>query len=67
MVSRDLFALRVVGIKIRCDVRERVARNSSMRRCAVPRPTPLGRLRLPVSRALFYCVARFEVGEREIG
>lgn len=41
VVSADLRVSRVVGMRIRCEVRERVVRNSSMRRWQMPRPTPL--------------------------
>ena len=42
IASRDFWTDRVVGIRIRCEVRERVARKSSMIRWPMPRPTPLG-------------------------
>lgn len=32
---------RAVGMMVICDVRERVAMNSSIRRCAIPKPMPL--------------------------
>jgi hypothetical protein len=41
IVSSDFCAERVVGRRMRWDVRDRVARNSSMRRWQAPRPTPL--------------------------
>lgn len=41
VVSFDLRVSRVVGMRTRWEVRDRVARNSSMRRWQMPSPTPL--------------------------
>lgn len=43
MASSDLDGDRVVGMRMRCALRDRVARNSSIRRCPVPSPMPLRR------------------------
>ena len=50
MASSDLDGERVVGIRMRCALRERVARNSSIRRCPVPSPMPLRRRAVQLAR-----------------
>lgn len=44
IVSLDLRVLRVVGMRIRWEVRERSVRKSSIRRSQMPKPIPLEKI-----------------------